>query len=73
LRDALDRQQNPSTIIALEGVFLSPQTQCWKIEDAEITITGNDPGATIRWSGLLEGEEAHFKVEFTLGLFAQVW
>jgi hypothetical protein len=73
LRDALDRQQNPSAIIALGGVFLSSQTQCWKIEDAEITIAGNDPGAAVRWSGLLEGEGAHFKVEFTLGFFAQVW
>lgn len=74
LRDALDRATNPLIIIAMEGVFLSPNTQHWKIEDAEITIfRGTSVESRVRWSGLIESEEDHIEVEFGLDLFAQVY
>ena len=72
LRDALDRAKMPYAIIGMEGVFLSPKTRCWRIEDAEITIAGTGAEASVRWSGLIEDEEEHIKVEFNLALFAQL-
>jgi hypothetical protein len=71
LRDALDRAKRPYVIIGVEGVFLSPKTRCWRIEDAEITIVGTGVDALVRWSGLIEGEEDHITVEFNLALFSQ--
>ncbi len=72
LRDALDSAKIPYLSIAKEGVFLSPKTRCWRIEDAEITIVGSGADAIVRWSGLIEGEEEHINVEFDLALFAQL-
>jgi hypothetical protein len=72
LRDALDRAKIPYVIIGMEGVFLSPKTRCWRIEDAEITIVGTGADAVVRWSGLIEGEEEHIEVEFDLDVFAQL-
>ena len=72
LRDALDRTKKPFVIIGMEGEFLSPNTRCWRIEDAEITIAGTGVDAVVRWSGLIEGEEEHVKVEFNLAIFAQL-
>ncbi len=72
LRDAIEAAKKPFVIIGLEGEFLSPNTRCWRIEDAEITIAGTGADAVVRWSGLIEGEEEHVKVEFNLALFAQL-
>ena len=72
LRDALDRAKMPYAIIGMEGVFLSPKTRCWRIEDSEITIAVTGAEASVRWSGLIEDEEEHIKVEFNLALFAQL-
>src|SRR6185295_12012332 len=72
LRDALGRTKITYVHIAMEGVFLSPKTRCWRIEDAEITIVAAGPDSVVRWSGLIEGEEDHIQVEFGLDLFVQV-
>lgn len=72
LRDALDRAGKPYVISAMEGIFLTPTTQCWKIEDAEITIVDTGAEKVVRWSGLIEGEEDHIEVEFIVNMFAQI-